>query len=149
MVQVSLKKWSELNETERKLARTLGITPKESQLPAKRTSPLFKPKPCVIQANVSCILCNSKTIQHFHMELKEDTSYAPYLQSLEVTRQKAKQLGKEIPLRSQNVEQSTCSVCTKVLGSWTKQELVRKLIEVFPIARAAMITGGKPHRRRW
>ena len=149
MVQVSLKQWSELNETERKLARTLGVTPKESTLPAKRASPLRKPKPCVIQANVTCYLCESKTVQYFHMILKEDTSYLPYLQSEEVTKQEAQRLPIAIPRRSQDVAQSTCTVCSEVLGKWTKEELVKKLIEVFPVARAAMITGGKPHRRRW
>lgn len=149
MVQVSLKQWSELNETERKLARTLGVTPKESALPAKRASPLRKPKPCVIQANITCHLCESKTVQYFHMILREDTSYLPYLQSEEVTKQVAQRLGKTVPKRSQNVVQSTCAVCSEVLGKWTKEDLVKKLIEVFPIARAVMITGGKPHRRRW
>ena len=149
MVQVSLKQWSELNETERALARTLGITPKESAQPAKRTSRLHVPKPCVIQARVTCILCKSKTEQFFHMQLMEDTSYLPYLKSVEITKQKAQRLGGKVPKRSQDVEQSTCSVCPEVLGKWTKRELVKKLIEVFPAARAAMITGGKLHRRRW
>lgn len=149
MVQVSLKQWGELNETERALARALGITPKESKLPAKRASPLHKPKPCVIQARITCLLCESKTEQFFHMQLAEDASYLPYLRSVEVTEQEARQLGKKIPKRSQDVEQSTCSVCSIVLGKWTKQQLVKKLIEVFPVARAAMVTGGKPHKRRW
>jgi len=149
MVQVSLKKWSELSETERALARTLGVTPKESAQPAKRASHLHVPKPCIIQARVTCLLCESKTEQFFHMQLVEDISYQPYLKSVEITKQRAQRLAGGIPKRSQNVEQSTCSVCSEVLGKWTKQELVRKLIEVFPVARAAMITGGKPHRRRW
>ena len=149
MVQVSLKKWSELNETERALARTLGITPKESATPARRTSHLHVPKPCVIQAKITCLLCESKTTQFFHRQLKEDKSYLPYLQSVGITERRAKQLVRGVPKRSQNVEQSTCSVCPEVLGKWTKQELVKKLIEVFPVARAAAITGGKPHRRRW
>ena len=149
MVQVSLKRWSELSEIERKLARKLGVTPKESAVPAKRTSRLHVPKPCVIQARVTCLLCESKTEQFFHMQLTEDTNYLPYLKSVEITKQKAQRLGGKVPKRSQDVEQSTCSVCSEVLGKWTKQELVRKLIEVFPVARAAMVTGGRPHRRRW
>jgi len=137
-----------LGNTERALAKKLGITPKMSQETQQR-SPLHKPKPCVIHAKIHCILCESETSQYFHMMLKDDDYGLPYLQSTETTRDRANQLKEEIPFRSQDIEQSTCSVCPEVLGEWTKGDLVRKLIEVFPVARAAMITGGRPHSRRF
>ena len=143
MVQVSLKQWSALSLTERKLARTLGITPRERSS-SEKVKPILKPKPYLMRAEIHCYLCGSKTTKFFHMILKGDESFLPFLQSEGITEQSAQQLSSTIPLRSQDVNVSSCPACTDALGKWTKAELIKKLIQVFPVARTIGIAGGRP-----
>ena len=142
MIQVSLKQWSNLSQADRVLAKSLGIAPKEAAPTLKEK--VHKPKPYIARAKVYCYLCESRTEQFFHMVLRESEHFLPYLQSVEVTREEAKQLEKEMSYKTQHIEMSTCQVCSEVLMKWSKEELMKKLIEVFPVARSAIVTGGKP-----
>lgn len=141
MVQVSLKKWEKLSSTERKLAESLGVTPSRPKPAGPKGA---KPKPYVLQAEMYCYLCTSKATQLFHMVLKEGVDLAaPHLESKKITKQEAQRLKKKLPFRVRDIEVSACSICPEILGKWKKEELVRKLIQVFPVARAVLVSGGK------
>ena len=146
MIQVSMKSWSKLGPTERKLAKMLGITPKETV--SAKAKPI-KLEPYIMEAKITCHLCHSETRQYFHMQLKMDEYNLPYLQSVEIPKRQANRLQEEMKHRSRKIEMSTCSVCPEVLKSWKREDLILMLIKAFPLARAAMITGGKPHSRRF
>lgn len=141
MIQISLKKWSNLSQAERVIAKSLGITPKETKQ-VKGTTPSPKPKPYLMQAKTHCYLCKSDTEQFFHMILRDDGYTLPYLQSVEVTKDKAQQLEKKIPCKIKDIEASTCQACLEVLMKWSKEDLVKKLIKNYPKARAAILAGG-------
>lgn len=72
----------------------------------------------------------------------ENEGSQPYLKSKEITEKAAQQLKKEIPFRSQEMGVGRCSACPAALQKWTKAELVKKLIEVYPLAQAIAL-GGK------
>lgn len=77
------------------------------------------------------------------MVLDEDQYSQPYLRSDKITEKKAQRLQKGLTLHSQSINASTCDTCPEALGKWKKEELAKKLMQVFPIARAMAITGGK------
>jgi len=78
------------------------------------------------------------------MDIREDEFFMPYLHSERISKQSAQLHQKKLPMRKQPIDTSNCSACPKVLGKWKKADLVKALIEAFPIARAAMIS-----RRTW
>lgn len=139
MIQVTQNQWDKLTQAEKTLAKSLGITPKKPAITKRESLP--KPEPYIMQAKVHCYLCKSDTEQFFHMKLKESIHYLPYLQSVKVTEKEAQELKKGMPYHTKVMEMSTCSVCPEVLMKWEKKELVRKLIEVYPQARAALLGG--------
>lgn len=144
MVEISLTQWSNLTQAERELAKGLGITPRKARSTPDRS--ISKPKPYLLKARVLCYLCKSETEQFFRMVLSEDGYSLPYLHSARITREEAQELQKSMPIRPRDIYTSTCTACPEVLGKWKKEELVQKLIQVFPAARIALVTGGKPDR---
>lgn len=140
-VKVTPEQWSRLTQAERTLAKTLGITLETATKKAFPSKPKSEPKPYTIEVEIHCYLCGSDTEQFFHMELREGQS-SPYLHSVKITKSQAQQLKKEMPYVTKIIEMSTCSSCFKALLKWEKEELAKKLIEVFPAARLSAITGG-------
>jgi len=140
MVQVSEAQWNRLNAKERALAKSLGVTPKAVP---KGKKPLVPPKPYLIRAVTHCYLCEGETVQFFHMETMLNEQLMPYLQSRKVTVKEAERL-KKLPLERRDIEMSTCPICPKVLNGWAREDLIKKLIQVYPVARTILVSGGKP-----
>jgi len=131
MAHIPKKQWDELTDREREILKSIGIRPNgKHKAPVEKPRATRAPDPYTIEVTVICQLCKGTPKQYFDM-IPSDEEGAPHLHAVAISKENAL---KRKNLRKKDSYQSTCSECFNRLHDWTKEELIKKLIKVYPLA---------------
>jgi hypothetical protein len=120
-----------LTEREKEILKSIGIRPngKPKTLP-RRLRGTRAPEPYTLEVTIHCQLCGGTPVKYFDMVLAENAE-APHLHAFPISKGEALQ---RPALTKKDTYQSTCCECYRRLHKWSKEELVEKLIKVYPLA---------------
>ena len=130
---VSKADFDRLTPKEQLILTSLGIKP---DIPKKKPPPsprmAERPQPYILKVIQHCQLCKRDTHEYFHMVPEED-SYPPHLVACRIKKDK---VPKDLPTKTKEIFPSSCSECPIVLSKQSKQELIRQILKMAPLARA-------------
>ena len=129
MTHITQKEWNRLTDKEKEILKSIGIKPTEKhKAPAAQARGIKPPKPYTIEITIHCQLCKSTPKKYFDMVLAENVE-VPYLHAIPISKEEA---FKKPTLVKRETPQSTCCECYEKLHKWKKEELIMKLIKVYP-----------------
>ena len=142
-VAISKEKWDSLSDTEKALAKKMGIAPSKKKSDNESTPKAErKPrtaqdiKPYVLGVITDCQLCKETTIDLYNM-VKNEKGTETYLVARKPSEPDV------TPDKWEVRKASSCGCCKHVLAGWKKEDLINKVLE-----QALCIKAYKPRRER-
>ena len=136
MAHIPQKDWDNLTAREREILKSIGIRPNgKHKAPPRRLQGTRAPEPYTLEVTIYCQLCGGTPKKYFDMVLAENAE-APHLHAVLISRRDAllQETIKMKAITKKETYQSTCCECYKRLHKWSKEDLIQKLIKVYPLA---------------
>jgi len=131
MAHIPQKQWEKLTDQEKEILKSIGIRPNgKHKAPSAKLQGIKAPNPYTLEVTIHCQLCGGTPKQYFDM-VQFYESGEPHLHAVLISKEDAL---KKAVLIKRDSYQSTCSECFDRLHDWTKEELIKKLIKVYPMA---------------
>lgn len=133
MTTVSKEKWDTLTPAQQEMMSNLGITPKTPARP--KTPKVFELVEYYLKVKIYCQLCRATTIEYYHMNLLKKNNTNPFLHGDLIDFAPEQEYKLAVYVRP------TCRQCYAELSKWSRDKLVRKVIETWPAFVAQTLLG--------
>ena len=123
-VTVAKEKWDAMSAAEKTLCRSLGIgvAKEETKREFYQKEKVHRSKPLdeyVLGVMTTCELCKEVEVQSFQMKLDQKVGHYYLVGEIETVK---------LPQRFRTQRVNTCRNCKYKLTTWTKQELLERLL---------------------